>query len=526
MTTHLSLVSRRLAGTGVAAALIGATFVAAPAAHATSGAAITGVQPGYGKPGATVTIATSGFDTTQPATVTFASAAPLPEPASAWNASGLQVQVPSDATTGKIKVAQSSGATSVSATSPTKFVVTVPATATTSVSRTRVAWPHAITVEAQVTDANGAVPDHWGRLQSRRPGGATWHRVHAVHTRKTDSNGIVRFRVVPTGAAQYRVIFAPTHADRAVQSRPSPRVTVIPRVTLHVADAVAQLSSVPVTGAIGPASRGTVELQQANGRHWKSLSTLKAHRGRFATHLSFDQLGTVKLRALLAADSARRAGVSPVRRVQVVHRTLQQGDSGSDVKALQRRLRQLHYDVGSVNGSFGFDTFHAVTAFQKVQGLGDDGEVGLRTWKALGHPKRLHLRHPIAGATAVEVNLAKQVVIIARNGKIWRIIDSSTAGGYYYTSSSGATEKAVTPTGHFSVQYKVDHWQHSALGYLYRPAYFTNTGYAIHGETAVPPYPASHGCVRITVPAMDRYYNTFYVGESVWIYGNPPPGHA
>ena len=67
--------------------------------------------------------------------------------------------------------------------------------------------------------------------------------------------------------------------------------------------------------------------------------------------------------------------------------------------------------------------------------------------------------------------------------------------------------------GHFSIQYKQTGWQKSKLGELYYPSYFTNTGYAIHGEGngngggEVPPYPNSHGCVRITNNAVLRYYN-------------------
>ena len=68
------------------------------------------------------------------------------------------------------------------------------------------------------------------------------------------------------------------------------------------------------------------------------------------------------------------------------------------------------------------------------------------------------------------------------------------------------------------MRYKVNHWVTAPLGTLYRPAYFNDGGYAIHGEGAVPSYPASHGCVRITVPAMDRLYDLLPVGLSVWIY--------
>jgi lipoprotein-anchoring transpeptidase ErfK/SrfK len=127
------------------------------------------------------------------------------------------------------------------------------------------------------------------------------------------------------------------------------------------------------------------------------------------------------------------------------------------------------------------------------------------------------VKYPVNGA-ALEVKIKRQVVLYVIDGRLKRIIDSSTGGGYYYTNSSGGTSKAVTPTGHFSIQYKINGWHKSKLGTMYRPAYFNNQGYAIHGEGAVPPHPASHGCVRITVPAMDRMYDKIFLGMSVWIY--------
>jgi N-acetylmuramoyl-L-alanine amidase len=106
------------------------------------------------------------------------------------------------------------------------------------------------------------------------------------------------------------------------------------------------------------------------------------------------------------------------------------------------------------------------------------------------------------------------------------ILDTSTAGGYLYTNSEGGTSRAITPTGHFSIQYKLTGTRVSKLGTLYYPSYFTNTGYAIHGEGNgndggnVPPYPNSHGCVRITDNAVLRYFSSPWlaVGSSVWIY--------
>ena len=64
---------------------------------------------------------------------------------------------------------------------------------------------------------------------------------------------------------------------------------------------------------------------------------------------------------------------------------------------------------------------------------------------------------------------------------------------------------------------EIDGVRVSHLGVLYRPAYFFE-GWAIHGEGLVPNHPASHGCVRITVPAMDRLYDLLTVGTPVHIY--------
>ena len=51
----------------------------------------------------------------------------------------------------------------------------------------------------------------------------------------------------------------------------------------------------------------------------------------------------------------------------------------------------------------------------------------------------------------------------------------------------------------------------------YKPMYFYG-GYAIHGNPSVPPYPASHGCVRVPNFVADRLYNTQGYGEAVIIY--------
>jgi N-acetylmuramoyl-L-alanine amidase len=185
--------------------------------------------------------------------------------------------------------------------------------------------------------------------------------------------------------------------------------------------------------------------------------------------------------------------------------TLRMGSRGAAVVSLQRRLVTLRYDVGPVDGVFGSSTHHGVVAFQKVNGLVRDGIVGPRTWAALARPVIPRPRRWRSGSS-LEVNLTRQVVYLARQGVVLRILDAS--------SGKAATP---TPTGNFAIVRRIDGWRQSSLGLLWRPNYFWR-GYAVHGSTSVPVYPASHGCVRVTVPAMNRLWSLLRIGMPVSVY--------
>jgi lipoprotein-anchoring transpeptidase ErfK/SrfK len=83
-------------------------------------------------------------------------------------------------------------------------------------------------------------------------------------------------------------------------------------------------------------------------------------------------------------------------------------------------------------------------------------------------------------------------------------------------TSSG---KASTPTplGNFTIGRRIDGWRYAPLGTLWRPNYF-HYGDAVHGSTSVPNYPASHGCLRVTIGAMNRLWPMIGIGTRVHIY--------
>jgi len=190
---------------------------------------------------------------------------------------------------------------------------------------------------------------------------------------------------------------------------------------------------------------------------------------------------------------------------------------GKAVRALQIKLDDLGYTLTDVDGVFGDDTLHAVLAFQKVEGLSRDGVAGPVTKKKLAHATRPKPRSG-GGGLHVEIDIARQVIFFVKDGKVTDVYDVSTGSEQPYITDSGATHIAHTPRGSFEIQRKINAWRESELGLLYRPAYFYG-GYAIHGSASVPAYPASHGCVRVTLHVMDQIHDRLAIGTPVSVYG-------
>ena len=69
--------------------------------------------------------------------------------------------------------------------------------------------------------------------------------------------------------------------------------------------------------------------------------------------------------------------------VQVPSATLKPGDSGAQVKQLQRALARAGYSPGSIDGSYGPGTKAAVARFQTAKSLTADGVAGPKTLTAL-----------------------------------------------------------------------------------------------------------------------------------------------
>jgi hypothetical protein len=193
------------------------------------------------------------------------------------------------------------------------------------------------------------------------------------------------------------------------------------------------------------------------------------------------------------------------------------GDSGADVLALQNRLASVGYWLGTPDSGYGLLTEQAVTAFQKVNGLERTGRVDRATQLALQHPTRPGPR--VASGDHIEVDKARQVVIVVRGGRTSWVFNTSTGTERPYVFE-GRTYLAHTPDGTFKIVRAISGYHTGRLGTLYNPRYFTNDGVAFHGYPSVPSYPASHGCVRLTNAAIDWVWanNIMPIGHTVVVY--------
>jgi hypothetical protein len=244
-----------------------------------------------------------------------------------------------------------------------------------------------------------------------------------------------------------------------------------------------------------PATAGTVRVKVWRGNR---LVAGRTFQGRLRLRLPTGRAGAFRVRLTLQPAPGYLAARRVLERI-VFAPALGPGSAGPSAFELDRRLHELHYALARVDGYYGQDDIDAVFAFQKLHGLPRTGRVDTRFWLELGRAGIPRARYP---GTHVEVSKGRQVLFLVRNGRVALIVQVST----------GATGN--TPLGHWRVYSKVP-------GYNAKEMYFSSFfvgGFAIHGYHDVPPYPASHGCVRMPLWVATRVYSLVDYGTNVYIY--------
>lgn len=199
------------------------------------------------------------------------------------------------------------------------------------------------------------------------------------------------------------------------------------------------------------------------------------------------------------------------------------GSSRATVARGQQRLLDLGFWLQSADGSYGLTTRQAVMAFQKWSRLPASGSLDEATAAALN--RTLCRPAPSITGDAFEVDKAQQLGFIVRDGRAVWVLNVSTGTGKEYTERNQRTGQietgvSITPNGTWKVYFeRPEGWWDGDLGSIYRPKYFRG-GVAVHGSSSIPNYPASHGCVRVSVPAMDMIwaFNALPRGSTVVVH--------
>jgi hypothetical protein len=209
------------------------------------------------------------------------------------------------------------------------------------------------------------------------------------------------------------------------------------------------------------------------------------------------------------------------------------GQQGAAVRSVQRRLAQLHYYPGPIDGKYGQDLLHAAWAFREVQGLRMNAKtagqpINAAFEHALVHPKGPKVLVRKGGPNRVEVNLHIQVLVLYKNSKPSVILHVSSGGNCLVGQGCGW----ITPDGNFKAYSLTKGWHKSPLcptayGCMYNSVWIDPTaGIAIHGDLTVPWYPDSHGCIRIWMDAAAWFHKDLRIGgrhpTPVYVRGTAP----
>jgi hypothetical protein len=355
-----------------------------------------------------------------------------------------------------------------------------------SLSRHTVVFGNAVRATGTLTPAQAGVTV----ALEQRSGGA-WASLAST---STDGSGHFAASFAPSGggAVRARVNGGAVSAAKTL--------AVVPRLTLHRGTARAFLGA-PLRVAVRPlAYSGRIVATTLRAGRVVGRVTRRVRDGRLRITAPTPGIGRFTVRLRFPA-SGRLAARTVSVRVRARARTLAVGSHGPDVRALIRRLVELHYRVPGISSTFSWSTHDAVLAFQKTKWLSRTGVVGPATWRALGRARipRARYAKPLLH---IEVDKARQILMVVRDGKVSAVLPVST----------GATGN--TPLGAWRIYLKTPGY--NALG-MYYSMYWLR-GFAVHGYASVPAYPASHGCVRIPIWSARWLYDRSSVGERVFVY--------
>ena len=127
----------------------------------------------------------------------------------------------------------------------------------------------------------------------------------------------------------------------------------------------------------------------------------------------------------------------------------------AQTREAERRLADLGYWTGAVDGIFDTASRSALVAFQKWEGRPITGRLTLDELEAIRSSASPEAREP--GYAHVEVDVDRQVLLVINSEGGVRVLPVSTGSGKPFIEE-GEKSIAYTPRGRFLVYDKIDGW--------------------------------------------------------------------
>jgi len=397
----------------------------------------------------------------------------------------LAVTAPALASSSPQPAAASPGATD--AASPAVASSPVPSTLTCLLSKAAVVFGDPVTVSGQL-DPAAEGQDVTIKLGDTVAGTAT-----------TGATGTYTLTFTPRRSGD---VVAQLVGDPSVVSAPQ-ALSVKPKVSFSHGALVPFLPSKVVVKVTPSAYDGVVVVKVVHRGVTVGSYRARVKDGRAVLQIPFRGVDGFTLNITLPA-AAGLAGRSFQAKVGVPAKTLSAGSSGPYVKGMLTGLQRLKFRIPGMGSRFTSSIKDSVMAFQKAYRLSRTYVFNVSCWRKLDGAKLIKPRYA-SPSTHIEVDKTRQILMVVKGGTPVAIICVST----------GATNN--TPEGSFHIQQKHSFTTSGGFGVLVRTMGFIGN-FAIHGYAPVPPYPASHGCIREPIWACYWTYDHSFVGEAVYIY--------
>lgn len=182
--------------------------------------------------------------------------------------------------------------------------------------------------------------------------------------------------------------------------------------------------------------------------------------------------------------------------------TSRYGSRGSEVTAIQTKLKRWGYYTGAIDGIYGSETLKAVKYFQRKNGLTEDGIAGTKTLNALGITSS-NTKQTSASTNSSDLNLLARIVYAEARGEVY----------------AGQVAIAAVVLN----RVKSSSFPNSVAGVIYQPGAFTAVS---DGQINMTPDSTARKAAQDALNGWDPTYGSIYyfnpnTATSKWIWSRP-----